>query len=126
MNRFDISTRILTAICTVGLLFLMAAFFLPEGSLSGWGTGYGLGATTIFLHFIVIHYLQKVADDLFFKLFFFSFVVRFLIVFAIFLLVLISGKIDQISFTVSFIISYICHSVIEIIEINKKITNRTG
>lgn len=126
MSRFDISTRILTAICTVGLLFLIVAIFLPERSLAGWGAGYGLGLVTISLHFIIVQYLRKVADDLFFKLFFLSFVVRFLVVFAIFILILISGKIDQISFTVSFIISYICHSVIEIIEINKKITNRTG
>lgn len=126
MSRFDISTRLLSAIFTVGFFFLIVAFFIPEESLSGWGAGYGLGVVTITLHFIIIHYLQKLADHLFFKLFFLSFVVRFLLVFAIFILILISGKIDQISFTVSFIISYICHSVIEIIEINKKITNRTG
>ncbi len=108
------------------LLFLLTLVFLPEQKTAGWLVGYGLGLITILLHFIAAKAFSGLSDNNFFGIYFLSIGLRFLLVLALFILIIIFGKIDQISFTVSFIISYIFHSVIEIILINKKLTNRTG
>lgn len=111
----------------VGILLSLAVLvILPEDKTGGWVVGYGLGLITILLHFTAARAFSTLSDNNFFSIYFLSIGLRFLVVIAIFILIIIFGKIDQISFTVSFIISYIFHSVIEIILLNIKLTNRAG
>ncbi len=106
--------------------FLMMIFILPNHMTNGWLAGYGLGVVTILLHFIASKAFKRLSERNYFRVYFLGIAIRFVLVIALFIWIIIYGKIDQISFTVSFIISYIFHSVIEIILINKKLTNRTG
>jgi len=122
----EIPKRIKFTLGAVTLFFLLALIFLPEQKAAGWLAGYSLGFFTIFLHYMGAKAFSSLSDSSFFGIYFLSIGLRFLLVLALFILIIIFGKIDQISFTVSFIISYIFHSVIEIILINKKLTNRTG
>ncbi len=106
-------------------LFLIVALFLPDGTGLSWGVGYLLGVATIALHLILTLLVKNINDEAFFRFYFLGMVLRFVLVLVLYVAIIISGKFDQIIFTVSFIISYLFHSVIEIILINKKLTNRT-
>lgn len=126
MKRTNIPKGLSAALVVGTLFFWLMIFILPNDMTKSWLTGYGLGLITILLHFVASSAFKGLSDKNFFRLYFLSIAIRFLLVFGLFIWIIISGKIDQISFTVSFIISYIFHSVIEIILINKKLTNRTG
>lgn len=108
------------------LFFLIVGALWPGELRSGWFAGYGVGLLTILLHFATSYFSGKWYKKRFFLLYVSAIIVRFLIVLGIFIVLLIMEKFDQFSFTVSFLISYICHSVINIILLNKELTNRSG
>lgn len=107
------------------IFYLVVLPFLPEGTGLSWGAGYLLGVVTIALHLMLTLLVKNINDEAFFRFYFLGMVLRFVLVLVLYVAIIISGKFDQIIFTVSFIISYLFHSVIEIILINKKLTNRT-
>lgn len=111
-----------------GLVFfyLIVGIFLPEEIRNGWMAGYGLGLLAIILHFANSFFLKGRNDKQFFLFYILAMLVRLGVVLAIFIRLLLMEKFDQFSFTVSFLISYICHSVINIILLNKELTNRSG
>jgi F0F1-type ATP synthase assembly protein I len=102
---------------------LLIASILHGSYLTGWITGYLLGFTAVFVHFAVFLWTKRLDNDEFFFHYFLGITIRFLLVLTLFIILVAVLKIEQISFTLSFIISYILHSVIEIILINKMITN---
>jgi len=107
-------------------LFVMISLILPSGSVTGWYAGYGIGFLAILLHFITSIFSDNWSDKQFFSFYTPFMFLRLLLVLAVFLMLLILEKFDQFSFTVSFLISYIYHSVINIILLNKELTNRSG
>ncbi|GEM_PF-442364 len=102
---------------------LLIAFMIHESYLAGWIAGYLLGLAAVFVHFTVFLRTKNLNNDEFFFHYFLGITIRFLLVLTLFIILVAVLKIEQISFTLSFIISYILHSVIEIILINKMITN---
>jgi drug/metabolite transporter (DMT)-like permease len=106
-------------------LFFVILLFLPSQAVSGWVAGYLLGFLAVVLHFAMSLFTKKIDDQYFMWYFFGGLFVRFLIILGLFLLFIISGKFDHLSFTVSFLISYIFHSVIDMIQLNKKLTNQS-
>jgi len=108
------------------LFFLLVGVLLPADLQVGWGMGYLVGLLAIVLHFVMSFFSKKWSDEHFFLLYTPAMIVRLIIVLAIFIGLLIWEKFDQFSFTVSFLISYICHSVINIILLNKELTDRSG
>lgn len=125
MNLFDYNfARKLFA--GLVLFFVIIGTILPEELRSGWFAGYGVGLLTIFLHYATSSYSGKWYKKRFLLFYISAMIIRFLIVLGIFIILLIMEKFDQLSFTVSFLFSYICHSLINIILLNKELTNRLG
>lgn len=114
------------AITAFAALLFSILLFLPSHAISGWVAGYLLGFLAVVLHFVMSLFTKKIDDQYFMWYFFGGLFVRFLIILGLFLLLIISGKFDHLSFTVSFLISYIFHSIIDIIQLNKKLTNQSG
>lgn len=108
------------------IFFLLVGAVLPADSQLGWGVGYLLGLLAIVLHFVMSFFSKHWSDENFFLLYTPAMIIRLIVVLAIFIGLLIWEKFDQFSFTVSFLISYICHSVINIILLNKELTDRSG
>jgi F0F1-type ATP synthase assembly protein I len=108
----------------IGLIIAsLIAAGLQKSYTTGWMFGYVLGLAAVFGHFTVFMWTRELDNDEFFFKYFFGITIRFISVLILFILLVAVLKIEQISFTLSFIISYILHSVIEIILINKMITN---
>jgi len=110
----------------LALIFLLTGLILSGEARTGWFTGYGIGLLAIVLHYLTSLFSKRWDDEHFFILYVPAIFVRLLIILAIFIGLLILEKFDQLSFTVSFLISYICHSVINMILLNKELTNRSG
>ncbi|REL33315.1 hypothetical protein DYD21_11075 [Rhodohalobacter sp. SW132] len=110
----------------LALFFLISGFLMSGDSRTGWFAGYGVGLLAIILHYVTSLFSKRWNDELFFVVYTPAIFVRLIIVLAIFIGLLVWEKFDQFSFTVSFLISYICHSVINIILLNKELTNRSG
>lgn len=125
MNK---SARTLSRNIFVGLLlfYLLVGALLPEDAQMGWGMGYLVGLLAIVLHFVMSFFTKRWSNEHFFLLYTPAMIVRLIIVLVIFIGLLIWEKFDQFSFTVSFLISYICHSAINIILLNKELTDRSG
>jgi hypothetical protein len=70
-------------------------------------------------NFLAIRKINLDDQNRFFKIFGWTLAIRFVMVIAVLVVILKMINNHQIFFTVSFIISYICHSVIEIIFLNK-------
>ncbi|CAN5177460.1 hypothetical protein BH23BAC3_BH23BAC3_27350 [soil metagenome] len=125
MNRSDysLSPKLFTGLV---LFFLIVGVVLPAELRSGWFTGYGIGLLAILLHFVTSTFTDKWNNKHFFLFYGPVMLIRLIIVLGIFIGLLLTEKFDQFSFTVSFLISYICHSIINIILLNKELTNRSG
>jgi len=125
MNRpdYSLSRKIFAGIA---LFFLIAGALLPGELRSGWFAGYGIGLLAILLHFVTSLFSDKWNNKHFFLFYGPVMLIRLIIVLGIFIGLLLTEKFDQFSFTVSFLISYICHSVINMILLNKELTNRSG
>lgn len=116
----------LIAIILFAVINFIAAVFLMNSMFLGILIGYFLGLLAVTLQFITSTVILNAQGNSFFVFLFSTLFIRFLLVLSIFVLILLTTKIDSLGFTVSFIISYIYHSVIEIILINKKLTNRSS
>lgn len=116
----------LIAIILFAVINFIAAVFLMNSMFLGILIGYFLGLLAVTLQFITSAVILNAQGNSFFVFLFSTLFIRFLLVLSIFVLILLTTKIDSLGFTVSFIISYIYHSVIEIILINKKLTNRSS
>jgi len=101
-------------------------FSLPMYSAIGWYAGYFLGIISVAGHLLIVWLIKDNAQKAFMERYYLGIFIRFLITLGLFASLLILTEIEQISFTLSFIISYIFHSGIDIILINKKITNRSS
>lgn len=117
---------IAAAIIIYALINLIIASFVLNSMFLGILIGYFLGLLAVGLQYITSKVILNAQENSFFVFLFSTLFIRFLLVLSIFVLILLTTKIDSLGFTVSFIISYIHHSVIEIILINKKLTNRTS
>lgn len=119
-DRFrSIVFRFLGMSLVVLFVLLGVIFFLGGAHLQASLVGYFLSFVFVGSNFIVLHNFHMLPNSVFNKRFFISLGVRFLLVLVAFVTILQTIKIHLIYFTVSFIISYICHSLIEIILINK-------
>jgi len=105
------------------LFFLITGIILSGENRIGWFAGYSIGLLAIVLHYATLFFSKKWDDDQFFHYYLSLMFLRLLIVLGIFIGLLVMEIFDQFSFTVSFLISYICHSVINIILVNKELTN---
>lgn len=102
------------------LIIQVGIIFLSDASKVGAGlAGYVLSFVFVGSNLVVLRDFRSLSNSAFNKRFFISLGVRFVLVLAAFAVMVKTLKIHQIYFTVSFVISYICHSVIEIILINK-------
>jgi drug/metabolite transporter (DMT)-like permease len=117
--------KIAAALISFAALFFVVFLLLPAHASTGLAMGYLLGFLAVALHYIMSLFTKKISDQYFMWYYFGGLFLRFLIVLGLFLLLIISGKFDQLSFTVSFLISYIFHSVIDMILLNKKLTNQS-
>lgn len=102
------------ALPAAGAVALAAADALPA-----FAGAYLLSFLFVGSNFLVMRNLDLNDHARFFRLFGLSLAVRFLLAIAAIALALNIGNNHQIFFTVSFIISYICHSITEIIFLNK-------
>lgn len=105
-----------------GVLFLFIAlilFLAKHDSLSNFSIAYLMSFIFTGSNFLVMRKVDLHDQSRFTKIFGISLAVRFLLVIAALIFMLKALNNHQIFFTVSFIISYICHSVIEIIFLNK-------
>ncbi len=125
MNRSDYSSA-KKFISGLLVFFIIVGVILPGDLRTGWFAGYGIGLLAILLHFATSSFSKNWDNEHFFLFYVPIMIFRLLLVLGIFVGLLITEKFDQFSFTVSFLISYICHSVINIILLNKKLTNRSG
>lgn len=100
------------------IVALLLALFEPEKFIT-FCIAYLLSFVFTGSNFLVMRKMKLDDQSKFTRIFGTSLVVRFLLVIAVLIFMLKALNNHQIFFTVSFIISYICHSVIEIIFLNK-------
>ena len=111
--RFSTFAAGIFAIVTVGI------FILAQLSIYPFLCAYLLSYIFVGSNFLVMRKIKLDDNKRFVRIFGISLAVRFLLVLAALVIGLKTINNHQIFFTVSFIISYICHSVIEIIFLNK-------
>jgi len=99
--------------------FSVIFWLYPPQWLGPFVSAYGLSLIFTGSNFWVMRKLNLCDHSQFMRLFGISLAIRFLVVLSALLLILSIINNHQIFFTVSFIISYICHSVMEVIFLNK-------
>jgi len=82
-----------------------------------------IGLFAVLFHLLSSSYSGKKSGKKFLKTYFWSLFLRFLVVCILFALIIIWTNIEEISFTFSFVISYLYHSVIEVVLLNKKLSD---
>lgn len=119
----ETNRKIVTGISVYAILSLVLAYTVPEVSAYSWITGHLLGLAAVLFHLFSSQFLGKRGGKKFLKTYFWSLFLRFLVVCILFVLIIIWTNIEEISFTFSFVISYLYHSVIEVIFLNKKLSD---
>ncbi len=100
-------------------------FILAQGDFKAVLFGFGLSFFFIASSIWIIQRFWNAGEKTFFRAFMISLPIRFVLVLIAFAILVSSTKIDEIYFTVSFIISYLCHSITEMIFINKFLKKRS-
>lgn len=120
--QHEADTYLLKFAAIAGSLFVIVSLILilvEPGKLIFFCFAYLLSFVFTGSNFLVMRKVELDDQSKFTRIFGSSLVVRFLLVIAALIFMLKALNNHQIFFTVSFIISYICHSVIEIIFLNK-------
>ena len=115
--------KIVIGIVAYAVFSLILAYSIPEVSIYSWVTGHLLGLFAVLFHLLSSSYSGKKSGKKFLKTYFWSLFLRFLVVCILFALIIIWTNIEEISFTFSFVISYLYHSVIEVVLLNKKLSD---
>ncbi len=108
-------------IIQVPLLFLvlLIGVFVDRAHVPDVVIGFLLSFGFVLISIVVLERTWKFKDNAFLKAFWVSMLARFAGIIVLLIIIYGATKIDEIYFTVSFIISYLCHSITEMIFINK-------
>ncbi len=101
------------------IIFGIVGFLIPRTHILDIFTGYLISFVFVFVSVVALERTWKLNDNTFMNVFWGSTFARFVGIIIVLVLIYGATKIDEIYFTVSFIISYLCHSITEIIFINK-------
>lgn len=101
------------------LIFAIVSFIIPRAHILDVFFGFFLSFIFVFISVVTLDRTWKTSDNTFIKTFWGTMFARFAGIIIVLIIIYGATKIDEIYFTVSFIISYLCHSITEIIFINK-------
>ncbi|MBO6793752.1 MAG: hypothetical protein JJ895_07575 [Balneolaceae bacterium] len=101
------------------IIYGVAGFLIPRAHVVDIFFGYLISFVFVFVSVVALERTWKLNDNTFMNVFWGTLFARFVGIIIVLIIIYGATKIDEIYFTVSFIISYLCHSITEIIFINK-------